>query len=86
MNVKTVYFPVEIELFLNLEIWVEFNRTFLVAACTCWFGMLEFEELGRNLDFSSVQSWPIPVHFLLGRVTISIHCGGFIGFSQPITT
>ena len=49
MNVKMVYFPVEIELFLNLAIWVEFNRTFLVAARTCWFGMLEFEELGRNL-------------------------------------
>merc|ERR1719458_873849 len=73
MNVKMVYFPVEIELFLNLAIWVEFNRTFLVAARTCWFGMLEFEELGRNLDFSSVQSWPIPVHFLFSCVTFSIH-------------
>ena len=51
MNVKIVYFPVEIELFLNLEIWVEFSRTFLVAALTCWFGMLllELEEFGRNL-------------------------------------
>merc|ERR1719209_594528 len=59
MNVKIVYFPVEIELFLNLEIWVEFSRTFLVAARTCWFGMLlllELEEFGRNLDFSSVHS------------------------------
>merc|ERR1719234_2359442 len=58
MNVKTVYFPVEIELFLNLEIWVEFNRTFLVAACTCWFGMLGFEEFGRNLEFSPILAHP----------------------------
>merc|ERR1719295_1806719 len=70
MNVNIVYFPVEIELFLNLAIWVEFRRIFLVAARTCWFGMLEVDELGRNLDFSSVHSWPIPFHFLF-RVTIS---------------
>merc|ERR1719193_2326615 len=71
MNVKMVYFPVEIELFLNLAIWVEFKRIFLVAARTCWFGMLEVDELGRNLDFSSVHSWPIPSHFLFSCVTIS---------------
>merc|ERR1719367_1846032 len=56
MNVNIVYFPVEIELFLNLAIWFELRRTFLVAARTCWFGMLLLEEevvdeFGRNLDF-----------------------------------
>ena len=52
MNVKMVYFPVEIELFLNLATWVELSRTFLVAARTCWFGillLLELDEFGRNL-------------------------------------
>merc|ERR1719305_180448 len=59
MNVKMVYFPVEIELFLNLATWVELSRTFLVAARTCWFGillLLELDVFGRNLDFSSVHS------------------------------
>merc|ERR1719391_208428 len=48
MNVTIEYFPVEIELFLNLAIWVEFRRIFLVAARTCWFGMLEVAEFKNN--------------------------------------
>merc|ERR550532_416737 len=74
MNVKMVYFPVEIELFLNLATWVELRRTFLVAARACWFGilLLELDEFGRNLDFSSVHSWPIPSHFLFSRLTVRL--------------
>merc|ERR1719210_1438623 len=61
MNVTNVYFPVDIELLLNFTICVELSRTFLVAACTCWFGIAllgEFEEFGRNLVFNSVHSSP----------------------------
>ena len=60
MNVTNVYFPVDIELLLNFTICVELSRTFLVAACTCWLGILlleEFEEFGRNLKNKFDKCW-----------------------------
>ena len=70
---------------MNKErVWWQVNNLDFSSVMTAKLQMNErvWYDKYSNLDFSSVQSWPIPVHFLLGRVTISIRCGAFSGLSQ----